>query len=187
MIIRTLVAAAVLGIAACASEERASAPVTPVDGVSKVVESLSGEIERRLQSEPFSGRAVIVDPLTPQRGGIEPMLAELLRTRLVEKGVAVERACAARCMEVTLHELVIDSPRDSGLTPGQLVTVVGGYIPVIGGLVRSLGEREEARRRAANRATGVLVTLAARDGDRYVARHSIVAITAAGDVALEGR
>ena len=179
-------AAALTLFAGCATEQHAR-PGTAVDGVRKVIESLSAEIAHRLGTDAFRGLPVVVEASGNAGHGSEPMLAELLRTRLVEKGVAVDHACAARCMEVTLQELVIDTPAESPLTPGQLVTVAGGSIPVIGGLVRNLGEREEAKRRAANRSSGVLVTLAARDGNRYTARNTIVAITAAGDVALEGK
>jgi hypothetical protein len=54
-------------------------------------------------------------------------------------------------------------------------------------LRRSLGEREREAERAAARTTGLLVTFAARDGDRYAARSHVVAIVSAssGDVALE--
>ncbi len=162
-------------------------PATAVDGVRKVIESLSADIGARLATEPFRNLPVVVQTTNRSGTGIEPMIAELLRTRLVERGIPVEHSCIPHCLEVTLQELVIDSPSDPSLSPGQLLTVAGGSIPVIGGLVRNYGEREEAKRRAANRASGLLVTYAARDGNRYTARHSIVAITSAGDVALENK
>jgi hypothetical protein len=66
-----------------------------------------------------------------------------------------------------------------------VLTVAGSSIPFVGGLVRSYGEQEREKERAANRATGVFVTFAAREGDRYTARSHVVAIISAGEVALE--
>lgn len=177
---------AVLLLGACASQQTGH-PATAVDGVRKVIESLSADIGSRLATDPFRNLPVVVESTNRSGTGIEPMIAELLRTRLVERGVAVDHSCQSRCFQVTLQELVIDSPRDPSLSPGQLISVAGGSIPVIGGLVRNLGEREQEKRRAENRASGVLVTYAAREGNRYTARHTVVAITSAGDVALESK
>jgi len=63
--------------------------------------------------------------------------------------------------------------------------VGGASNPFVGGLIRTLGEQEREQERAANRATGVFVTFAAREGSRYTARAHVVAIISAGDVALE--
>lgn len=174
-------------LAGCAASPQSGRPATAVDAVRKVIESLSDDIGTRLATDSFRGLPVVVQTTNRSGTGIEPMIAELLRTRLVERGIAVDHSCNARCLEVTLQELVIDSPKDASLSPGQLLTVAGGSIPVIGGLVRNYGERAEEQRRAASRASGVLVTYAARDGNRYTARHTIVAITSAGDVALENK
>jgi hypothetical protein len=143
------------------------------------------EIWQRLASEPFRGRGVVVVPAS--NSGTEPIVSELLRTRLVERGVAVDATCVAKCMEVTLREFSIDGPRDATLTPGKLLQVASGSIPVVGGLVRNLGERETEKQRAAARSTGYIVTFAARDDNRYVARANVVAITSSGDVAIEKR
>lgn len=188
MTARTFAVAMTAALAcACASPPPSNGhPATAVDGVRKVIESLSADIARRLGGEPFRGLPVVVEPAGRPGTGIEPMIAELLRTQLVENGIAVDHACVTRCMEVTLQELVIDS-RDSTLSPGQLLSVAGGSIPVIGGLVRNLGEKEQERRQAASRASGLLVTLSVREGNRYTVRHTIVAITSAGDVALESK
>ena len=186
---RLCVLAAAALLAGCATQQAAQngRQSTPVDGVRKVIESLSADIQQRLTGDAFRGLPVVVDTSNRAGTGIEPMVAELLRTRLVERGVAVEHACAARCLEIILQELVIDTPRDLSLTPGQLLSVAGGSIPVIGGLVRNLGEREQEKQRAATRASGLLVSYAAREGNRYTARHTLVAITSAGDVALESK
>lgn len=181
-----VVAALVLVGGGCASQQNGQ-PATAVDGVRKVIESLSADIGSRLATESFRNLPVVVETTNRSGTGIEPMIAELLRTRLLERGIAVEHSCLERCFQVTLQELVIDSPRDPSLTPGQLISVAGGSIPVIGGLIRNLGEREQEKQRAANRASGVLVTYAAREGNRYLARHTVVAITSAGDVALENK
>lgn len=184
----TVLALAAMLLAGCAANQTSNRPAaTAVDGVRKVIESLSGDIEQRLSTDTYRNLAVVVDTESRAAAGIESMVAELLRTRLVERGVAVDRSCMQRCLEVTLQELVIDTPRDPSLTPGQLISVAGGSIPVIGGLVRNLGEREQEKQRAAARASGLLVTYAVREGNRYKARHTLVAITSAGDVALESK
>jgi len=175
-----LAASAICGCATTA--EDAPRPTTPVDSVRKVIDSLSAEIARRRETAPFRNLPVVVQPAG---SGIEPIVAELLRTRLVENGVQVNHSCVPGCMEVLLQEFAVDSPRGPRLTPGQLMTVAGGSIPVVGGLLRSLGEQENEKQRAANRTSGLLVTFSARDGNRYSARTNLVAITSAGDVALE--
>jgi hypothetical protein len=184
------VLAAAAGLAAgCASTQEPSSFSHPVDAVQKVIESLGSEVVQRLEAAPFRNLPVVVRTTATTGTGVEPMVAELLRTRLVERGIAVEAACAARCMEVTLQELSIASPRASGLTPGQVLTVAAGNIPVLGGLVRSLDEQAREKEQAAARASGFLVTFAAREADRYVARENIVAILSSGDgnVALQKR
>ena len=180
----TVIAAALAGCATT-KEEGENARATPVDGVQKVIESLSQEIQERLASDAFRGRGVVVVPAS--NAGTEPIVSELLRTRLVERGVAVDAVCAAKCMEVRLQEFVMEGPRDSGLTPGKLLTFAGGSITVVGGLVRGMGERATEKARAAARSTGYIVTFAARDDNRYVARVNVVAITSSGDVAIQKR
>ena len=172
-------------VAGCATPGDAPRPAHPVEGVRKVVDSLGAEIRKRVAADPFRNLPVVVRTTTAANSGIEPIIAELLRTRLVEGGVAVEAICAARCMEISLQEFAIDTPRTTGLTPGQILIVGGASIPFVGGLIRTLGEQEREQERVANRATGVFVTFAARDGNRYTARAHVVAIISAGDVALE--
>ena len=183
---KTAVMMSVAVLCGCASMSDDDGPrPTPIEGVQKVIESLSVEIWQRLGAEPFRGRGVVVVPAS--NSGTEPIVAELLRTRLVERGVAVDATCAPKCMEVTLREFSIDGPHDSALAPGKLLQVASGSIPVVGGLVRNMGERETEKRRAAARSTGYIVTFAARDDNRYVARVNVVAITSSGDVAIEKR
>jgi hypothetical protein len=179
-------AALVLFLAACASTDEGQ-PAHPVDGVRKVVDSLAAEVAQRSASEGFRGLPVVVITTATASGGLEPIMAEFLRTRLVERGIMVHVDCAARCMEVKLQEFSIDAPRVSGLTPGQVFTVVGGSIPVVGGAIRNLSEQDRESRRAASRATGLIVTLAAREGNRYSARANVVAIVSSsgGDIALQ--
>jgi hypothetical protein len=178
--------AIVLLLAGCASTDD-SQPAHPVDGVRKVVDSLAAEVVQRGAGEGFRGLPVVVITTATASGGLEPIMAEFLRTRLVERGMAVHVECAGRCIEVKLQEFSIDAPRVSGLTPGQVFTVVGGSIPVVGGAIRSLSEQDRESRRAASRATGLIVTLAARDGNRYSARVNVVAIVSSsgGDIALQ--
>jgi hypothetical protein len=172
-------------VAGCATLGDAPRPTHPVEGVRKVVDSLAAEIRKRTEADPFRNLPVVVRTTTAANSGIEPIIAELLRTRLVEGGVAVEAVCATRCMEISLQEFAIDTPKTMSLTPGQVLAVGGASIPFVGGLIRTIGEQEREQERAANRATGVFVTFAARDGNRYSARAHVVAIISAGDVALE--
>lgn len=173
-------------IGGCATPgEAPQPPAHPVEGVRKVVDSLSAEIRKRIAAEPYLNLPVVVRTTSAANFGIEPMIAELLRTRLVDAGVAVEAICATRCMEIHLQEFTVDSPKTTGLTPGQVFTVAGSSIPFVGGLIRSYGEQERERERAANRTTGVFATFAARDGARYTARAHIVVIISSGDVSLQ--
>ncbi|HEY7743564.1 MAG TPA: hypothetical protein VIA19_11015 [Burkholderiales bacterium] len=176
------IAAAAL-TAGCAGLNETPRPAHPVEGVRKVVDSLAADVRKRTEEEPFRGLPVVVRTTTA--ASIEPIIAELLRTRLVDAGVAVEAVCAARCTEITLQEFAVDTARPTGLSAGQILTVAGGSVPFVGGLIRTLGEQQREQERAANRATGVFVTFAARDGSRYTARAHVVAIISAGDVALE--
>jgi hypothetical protein len=173
-------------VAGCAAlGDAPQRPAHPVDGVRKVVDSLTAEIRKRTEDDPFRKLPVVVRTTTAANTGIEPIIAELLRTRLVDGGVAVEAECVKRCMEIGLQEFAIDAPRPTGLTAGQILMVGGASIPFVGGLIRTLGEQEREQERAANRTTGVFVTFAAREGSRYTARAHVVAIISAGDVALE--
>jgi hypothetical protein len=171
----------------CAStDEVEGARKHPVDGVRKVVDSLVAEIVQRSGTEGFRGLPIVVVTTATASGGLEPLMAEFLRTRLVERGMAVHVECAGRCMEVKLQEFSMDAPK-AGVTPGQVFTVVGGTIPILGGAIRTLGEHERESRRAAARTTGLLVILAAREGNRYGARVNVVGIVSSGgsEVALE--
>ena len=178
--------ALLLLLAGCASMEEEGQRKHPVDGVRKLVDSLVGEIAQRSGTDGFRGLPIVVVTTATASGGLEPLMAELLRTRLVERGMAVHVECAARCMEVKLQEFSMDAPK-AGVTPGQVFTVVGGTIPIVGGAIRTLGEHERESRRAAARTTGLLVILAAREGNRYSARVNVVGIVSSsgGDVALE--
>jgi hypothetical protein len=176
----------VLLLAGCASLDEDAQPSHPVDGMRKVVDSLAAEIVQRSASDGFRNLPVVVLTTATASGGLEPLMAEFLRTRLVERSMTVHVECIGRCMEVKLQEFSIDAPKVSGLTAGQVFTVVGGSIPIVGGAIRSLGEQERESRRAAARATGVLVTLAAREGNLYGARVNVVGIvSSSGDVALQ--
>lgn len=173
-------------IAGCANlGEAPPRPAHPVEGVRKVVDSLNGEIRQRTADDPFRNLPIVVRTTTAANAGIEPIIAELLRTRLVSGGIAVDAACAARCLEIHLQEFSVETAKKTSLTPGQILTVAGSSIPFVGGLIRTFSEQEREQERAANRTTGVFVTFAAREGNRYTARTHVVAIISAGDVALE--
>jgi len=171
-------------IVGCATKtESPQQLATPVDGMRKVVENLAREIEYRRGTDAFRGRAVVVQAAT--NAGTESIASELLRTKLVEDGTPVDRSCVGRCMEVLLQEFVIDGPSKITLSPGQILTVAGGNIPVVGGLVRGIGEHETEKQRARNRTSGYMVTFSARDDNRYAARVNLVAITRSGDLAVD--
>jgi hypothetical protein len=172
-------------LAGCATPGDTPRPAHPVEGVRKVIDSLSAEVKKRTEADPFRNLPVVVRTTSAANSGVEPIIAELLRTRLVEGGVVVEAVCATRCMEISLQEFAIDTAKASGLTPGQVLSVGAGSIPFVGGLIRSFGEQEREHERAANRTSGVFVTFAARDGNRYTARAHVVAIISAGHHALE--
>ena len=176
-------------LAGCATHGDAPPPAHPVDGVKKVIDSLGDEVVQRLSTEAYRNLPVVVRSAGAAGTGLEPVVVEFLRTRLVERKVPVDAACGARCMEVTLQEFAADSPRGFTLTPGQVLGVVGGNIPIVGGVVRWFGEQEKERERAARRATGFIVTFAAREANRYTARSNIVVISSAGNatVASEGK
>jgi hypothetical protein len=176
-----IVIAALVG--GCGTPGERSRPAHPVEGVRKVVDGLSWEVRKRVSAEPFRNLPVVVRTATAS-SGIEPIIAELLRTRLVESGIPVDAACLTRCMEISLQDFVIDADKAT-LTPGQVLSVGAGSIPVVGGLIRTIGEQEREKMRAASRATGVFATFAARDGNRYTARAHVVVILSAGLLALE--
>jgi len=182
-----------VGIAACllaaciAPGDSPAKPAHAVAAVGKVVASLGEEIMQRLATDRFRGMPVAVSTAGTSGSSVEPIVAEFLRTRLQEQGATVNVACAGRCLEIILQEFATSAPSVSGLTPGQVLTVATGSIPVLGSLTRSLSDREREMERAAARSTGLLVTFAARDGDRYTARSHVVAIVSvsSGEVALE--
>lgn len=173
-------------VAGCASlGDPPARPVHPVEGVRKVVDSLGAEIAKRANASAFRNLPIVIRTTTASNSGIEPIIAELLRTRLVERGLPVDAVCAGRCLEISLQELAVEAAKATGLTAGQVLSVAGANVPIVGGLIRTIGEQEREKEHAARRASGLFVTLAARDGNRYSAREHVVAIISAGDIALE--
>ncbi|HEX5094257.1 MAG TPA: hypothetical protein VFV84_16365 [Burkholderiales bacterium] len=177
-------AALMLALSACTAGPGATArPTHPVEAVGKVVASLKSETERRAGDEGYRGLPLVVNPAGAGGVGVERIVAELLRTQLLDAGMTVRTACGTRCLEVTLQEFSTSGPSGWQLTPGQILTVAAGGVPIVGNLARSLNDQE----RAAAHTTGLLVTYAARDGERYTARSHVIAIisSSSGDVALE--
>ena len=166
---------------ACCASTSEEPPTHPVEAVRKVIDSLGSEVTTRLATSAYRGMAVVVRSTGTSGTGLEPIVVEFLRTRLVERSVPVDAACTGRCMEVILQEFTAESPRGFTLSPGQVLAVAGGQIPVLGGLVRGLGEQQREKERAARRATGFVVTFAAREGNRFTARENIVVISSSGD------
>jgi hypothetical protein len=175
-----------LALAGCASDGPKQTTHS-VEAVGKVIDSLATEATRRAALDGYRGLPVVVEPAGRAANSLELIVSEFLRTRLHERGIAVSKACAGRCLEITLQEFATSEPETSRFTPGQILTVATGSVPVLGSLTRSLGEREREMERAATRTTGLLVTFAARDGDKFTARSHVVAIVSAssGEVALE--
>jgi hypothetical protein len=174
--------------AGCAAGGNATPrPQDPVEAVGKVVDSLAGEAARRATADGYRGLPVVVAAAGAGDNAVERIIAEFLRTRLHERGMTVQKSCAGPCLEITLQEFATSAPGASKLTPGQILTVATGSVPILGSLTRSLNEREREIERAAARTTGLLVTFAARDGERFTARSHVIAIVSAGsgDVALE--
>jgi hypothetical protein len=180
-----------LVVGACAIDGATSAmrPAHTVEAVGKVIDSLASEATQRGASDDYRGLPVVVTPAHETGNPAELIIAEFLRTRLHERGMTVRKVCGARCLEITLQEFATSAPDVSRLSPGQIFTVATGSVPVLGSLTRNLTEREREMERAAARTTGLLVTFAARDGERYTARSHVVAImsTSSGEVALEQR
>ncbi|MGH8690547.1 MAG: hypothetical protein ACREUS_05910, partial [Burkholderiales bacterium] len=79
-------------VAGCGTLGEPLRPVHPVEGVRKVVDSLGAEIVKRAGAEPFRNLPIVIRTTTAANSGIEPIIAELLRTRLVERGLPVDAA-----------------------------------------------------------------------------------------------
>ena len=164
-----LITSSAIGGCASTSEAQPSRPTPTVEALGRVVDSLAAETAQRLTLDPYRGLAVVVRPGSSH--GAEPAVAELLRTRLLERGIPVEVACPAKCLEVSMIEFTGDG--GGAMTPGQVLTIAAGAVPALG--PTRAGERE----RVAARSTGLLVTFAARDGNRFLARSHAVAILSA--------
>lgn len=157
--------------AGCATSSDAqparSAPSVEVLG--RTVDSLAAETAQRLTTDPYRGLAVVV---RASGQGIEAVVAELLRTRLLERSIAVEVACPAKCVEVSMVEFAADTAIDASLAPGQVVNLAAGTAPSPGVVAARSGSERS------NRSTGLLITFAARDGNRFLARSHAMAILA---------
>lgn len=64
-------------------------PTRTVAATGKVVDSLAAETAQRLATDAFKGLPLVVRPSAGS--GADPARGELLRTRLLERGVAPER------------------------------------------------------------------------------------------------
>ena len=183
---QAMLIAALIG-AGCAASGEKKEPAHPVEGVRKVIDSLVAEATQRSKSDPFRGLPIVVQTTSASSGGLESVIAEFLRTRLVTGGVAVNAVCGARCTEMTLQEMTTEAPKSSGFTPGQIITAGSSYVPVVGNLIRSISEREQEKEKQKARTTWMIVTFAARDGERYTARVNVIAFVSSsnGDIAFK--
>jgi len=157
-------------LAACTATGEPQRPVV-VAAVGKVVEGLATETMQRQASDAFRGLPVVVR--TGGGNGAETVVAEMMRTRLTERGAPLEVACPAKCLEVTLVEFVMEATGQAA--PGQLLPVNAGSVAGLSGLPRAAGERQSL---PPGYASALLVTFAARDGNRYNGRQQLVAIVA---------
>jgi hypothetical protein len=160
----------VAALSACTATGDAPRPTVSAS-IGKVVEALAGEAAQRQSNDAFRGLPVVVR--TAGASGAEAVIGEMLRTRLAERGAAVEVACPAKCLEISLVEFVADA--GGKVTPGQLLTVNAGVIAGLTGLPRSPRDKESL---AVGQIDALLVTFAGRDGNRYNGRQQVVAIVA---------
>jgi hypothetical protein len=167
------------GLAACTATGDAQRPVVTA-ALGKVVEGLAVEATQRQATDAFRGMPVVVR--SAGSGGAEAVIAEMLRTRIAERGAPLEVACPAKCLEITLVEFVMEASGQAG--PGQLLPVNAGTIAGLSGLPRGPSEREKL---AAGHASALLVTFSARDGNRYSSRQQIVAVVAVAKSADSSR
>jgi hypothetical protein len=156
---------------ACSATGEAQQAAVVVAAVGKVVDGLATEVTQRQSNDTLRALPVVVRNAAPN--GAESVIAEMLRTRLIERGVVVEVACPAKCFEVSLVEFVAQAGAQA--TAGQLVAINAGTISGLDGAPRAPGDKETL---AAGLASALLVTFAARDGNRYGTRQQIVAIVA---------
>lgn len=157
-------------LSACTATGEAQRPAVSA-AIGKVVEALAGEATQRQSSDAFRGLPVVVR--AGAASGAESVIGEMLRTRLTERGAAVEVACPAKCLEISLVEFVADA--GGKVSPGQLLTVNAGAIAGLSGLPRSPRDNDSL---AVGETNALLVTFAGRDGNRYSGRQQLVAIVA---------
>jgi hypothetical protein len=166
---RRISALGVFGVlTACTMTSEAPRAVV-VAAVGQVVEAIATETTQRQGTEALRGLPVVV-----RSAGPELVIAELLRTRLVERATAVEVACPAKCLEISLLEFVMETSAPPPNTVGQLLPVNAGAIPGLSGPPRAPNERGLAP----GHASALLVTFATRDGNRYSGRQQLVAVVA---------
>jgi hypothetical protein len=163
-------------LAACGATGETQRPVHVVEAVDRVVEALASETVQRLASEAFRGLPVVVRSAGV---GADAVVSELLRTRLVERAVPVEAACPAKCMEIGLLEFTADAGGARALRPGEIVAAAGGKAPLLPGLPRAASDPGPL---GAGRASALLVTFSAREGNRYGPRQQLIAVLATASV-----
>jgi len=157
-------------LVACTVNGEAQRPVV-VAAVGQAVEGISAEAAQRLSSDALRGLPVVVR--TGSSGGSAAVIAEMVRTRLTERSVPLEVACPAKCLEVTLVELDMESTNQAAA--GKLLPVNAGALAGLAGLPRTPGDGENL---AAGHARALLVTFAVRDGNRYAGRQQMTTIVA---------
>jgi hypothetical protein len=152
----------------CTATGEAQRPAVVVAAVGKVIDGLAAEIQQRQTTDVFRGLPVVVRNGAAE--GAETVVAEMLRTRLTERGVTVEVACPAKCLEITLIEFVTEATGQ--LTPGELMPGGATGLPGVPRMPAGLATL------APGQASALLATFASRDGNRYGARQQLIAILA---------
>jgi hypothetical protein len=164
---RPVLALLAAALASCMATGEAQRPAVVVAALGKAADAVASETQQRQSNEPFRGLPVVVRSGAPE--GTETVLAEMLRTRLVERGTAVEVACPAKCLEITLTEFVTEAAAVPG--PGQVTQITTANATAFAALPRPLG----AAPLASGLASAALVTFAIRDGNRYSVRQQVIA------------
>ena len=148
-------------LTACSS----GAGTVVVADIGKAADALAADTQQRQSAEPFRGLPVVVRAASNE--GAEGVLAELLRTRLIERGVPLEVACPAKCMEINLVEFVTRAPAAGNA--GDVVALTAK--PALTSALRVPG----VAALAAGEASAAFVTIAVRDGNRYTTRQHLIA------------
>jgi hypothetical protein len=154
-------------MAACSATGDAQRPPIVVGAVAQAVDGLVAETQKRLATESFRGLPVVVR--NGSGDGTESVLVEMLRTRLVERSVAVEVACPSKCLEITLVEFFADAGAAAPV-PGQVLPIKPDW--------PTLPRSAAGPPLSSGQVAAALATFATRDANRYGVRQPVIAVLA---------